>query len=79
MKRERKITMNKEELRTKLKQMMEIYGTTVSFIADSIGYDRAYVHKFINNKITNCNTINLEKALEQFYYERIRLWNEIQS
>ena len=70
--------MNKEELRTKLKQMMEIYGTTVSFIADSIGYDRAYVHKFMNNKIVGCNTINLEKALEQFYYERIRLWNEIQ-
>ena len=70
--------MNKEELRTKLKQMMETFGMTISFIADTIGYDRAYVHKFINNKITNCNTINLEKALEQFYHERIRLWNEIQ-
>ena len=71
--------MSKEELRTKLRRLMETFGMTISFIADTIGYDRAYVHRFINDKIAGCNTINLEKALEQFYYERIRLWNKIQS
>lgn len=71
--------MKQEELRNKLKQMMEIYGTTITFIANAVGYDKAYVSRFIHDKNKeNSNTTNLERALEQFYYERIRLWNEIQ-
>ena len=71
--------MKEQELRNKLKQMMEVYGTTITFIANAVGYDKAYVSRFIHDKNKkNSNTANLQRALEQFYYERIRLWNEIQ-
>ena len=71
--------MSKEELREGILELMEVFGTTVTFISKKVDYDKGYVSRFIHNKISpSADTSNLERALEKWYIDTINSFkNEI--
>ena len=71
--------MSKEQLRDGILELMEVFGTTVTFISKKVGYDKGYVSRFIHDKISpSADTSNLERALEKWYIDTINSFkNEI--
>ena len=57
---------NQEDLRERLMEVREEYGTTFSFIADKIGVNRAIISLFVagNRGISLTNEINLRELLK---------------
>lgn len=70
--------MNAEEVRNKINQLRKFWSTDCGAIAKDIGYSKSYVYLFLYDKIEgNRNPIKLVVALNDWYEQKIREWNDI--
>lgn len=74
------LIMSKDEqvvIRKKINKLREFWGVDCGRIAKEVGYSKSYVYGFLYDALPrDRNPVKLVEALDKWYYDIIRKFNE---